>query len=76
MSFNLYVDISQQIFRSKSLPLARQLENTDIINVVLIDSQLDHVTGLLTLCEGCSILVQHTNMVYQNLTTRVPFLIC
>ncbi|WP_114700204.1 MBL fold metallo-hydrolase [Psychrobacter proteolyticus] len=52
------------------------MRNTGITNVVVIDSQLDHATGLLTLREGCPILVWHTNMVYQDLTTRLLLLTC
>lgn len=70
--FNASPDIRQQLFEFKAAQPARQLRDTGITNVVLMDSQLDHTTGLLTLREGCPIPVWCTDMVYQDLTTGFP----
>ena len=47
--FNASPDIRQQLFQFKAAQPARQLRDTGITNVVLMDSQLDHTTWLLTL---------------------------
>jgi len=70
--FNASPDIRQQLFEFKVAQPARQLRDTGITNVVLMDSQLDHTTGLLTLREGCPMPVWCTDMVYQDLTTGFP----
>ena len=70
--FNASPDIRQQLFEFKAAQPARGVRDTGITNVVLMDSQLDHTTGLLTLREGCPIPVWCTDMVYQDLTTGFP----
>ena len=70
--FNASPDIRQQLFEFKAAQPARNLRDTGITNVILMDSQLDHTTGLLTLREGCPIPVWCTDMVYQDLTTGFP----
>ena len=50
-------------------PCAR---DTAIGAIVLLDSQIDHTTGLLTLREGCPHEVWCTEMVHQDLTTGFP----
>lgn len=69
---NASPDIRQQLFDFKAAQPARKLRDTGITNVVLMDSQLDHTTGLLTLREGCPIKVWCTDMVHQDLTTGFP----
>ncbi|MDC4509145.1 pyrroloquinoline quinone biosynthesis protein PqqB [Acinetobacter baumannii] len=69
---NASPDIRQQLFDFKAAQPARKLRDTGITNVILMDSQLDHTTGLLTLREGCPINVWCTEMVYQDLTTGFP----
>ncbi|WP_343580177.1 pyrroloquinoline quinone biosynthesis protein PqqB, partial [Acinetobacter sp.] len=69
---NASPDIRQQLFDFKAAQPARQLRDTGIRGVILMDSQLDHTTGLLTLREGCPIKVWCTEMVYQDLTTGFP----
>ncbi|MBH0007110.1 pyrroloquinoline quinone biosynthesis protein PqqB [Psychrobacter sp. SWN149] len=69
---NASPDIRQQLFEFKAAQPARGLRDTGITNVVLMDSQLDHTTGLLTLREGCPMPVWCTDMVYQDLTTGFP----
>lgn len=69
---NASPDIRQQLFDFKAAQPARKLRDTGIRDVILMDSQLDHTTGLLTLREGCPIKVWCTDMVYQDLTTGFP----
>lgn len=69
---NASPDIRQQLFDFKATQPARKLRDTGIRDVILMDSQLDHTTGLLTLREGCPIKVWCTEMVYQDLTTGFP----
>ncbi len=70
--FNASPDIRQQLFEFKAAWPAHGLRDTGITSVVLMDSQLDHTTGLLTLREGCPIDVWCTDMVHQDLTTGFP----
>lgn len=70
--FNASPDIRQQLFDFKAAQPARHLRDTGIHSVVLMDSQLDHTTGLLTLREGCPVDVYCTEMVHQDLTTGFP----
>lgn len=69
---NASPDIRQQLFEFKAAQPARQLRDTGIISVILMDSQLDHTTGLLTLREGCPMNVWCTEMVHQDLTSGFP----
>lgn len=70
--FNASPDIRQQLFDFKAAQPARALRDTGIKSVVLMDSQLDHTTGLITLREGCPINVWCTDMVHQDLSTGFP----
>lgn len=70
--FNASPDIRQQLFDFKAGQPARALRDTGIRSVVLMDSQLDHTTGLLTLREGCPVDVYCTEMVHQDLSTGFP----
>lgn len=70
--FNASPDIRQQLFDFKESQPARKIRDTGITNVILMDSQLDHTTGLITLREGCPIQVWCTEMVHQDLTTGFP----
>lgn len=70
--FNASPDIRQQLFDFKAAQPARALRGTGIHSVVLMDSQVDHTTGLLTLREGCPINVWCTKMVHQDLSTGFP----
>lgn len=69
---NASPDIRQQLFDFRAAQPARQLRDTGIKSVVLMDSQIDHTTGLLTLREGCPIDVWCTEMVHQDLSTGFP----
>ncbi len=69
--FNASPDIRAQL---ESFPAIqpRGLRGTGIHAVVLVDSQIDHSTGLLMLREGCPFPVYTTEMVYQDLSTGFP----
>lgn len=69
---NASPDIRQQLFEFKAAQPARKLRDTGIASVILMDSQLDHTTGLLTLREGCPMNVWCTEMVHQDLTGGFP----
>lgn len=69
---NASPDIRQQLFEFKAAQTARKLRDTGITSVILMDSQLDHTTGLLTLREGCPMNVWCTAMVHQDLTSGFP----
>ncbi|ADY81713.1 pyrroloquinoline quinone biosynthesis protein PqqB [Acinetobacter pittii PHEA-2] len=69
---NASPDIRQQLFEFKAAQPARKLRDTGITSVILMDSQLDHTTGLLTLREGCPMKVWCTEMVLQDLTSGFP----
>lgn len=69
---NASPDIRQQLFEFKAAQPARKLRDTGITSVILMDSQLDHTTGLLTLREGCPMNVWCTEMVHQDLTNGFP----
>ncbi|WP_431482383.1 pyrroloquinoline quinone biosynthesis protein PqqB [Pseudomonas solani] len=69
---NASPDIRAQIEAFPALQPARRLRDTAIAAVLLMDSQIDHVTGLLTLREGCPHPVWCTEMVHQDLTSGFP----
>nr|WP_312823262.1 pyrroloquinoline quinone biosynthesis protein PqqB [Acinetobacter oleivorans] len=69
---NASPDIRQQLFEFKAAQPARKLRDTGITSVILMDSQLDHTIGLLTLREGCPMNVWCTEMVHQDLTSGFP----
>lgn len=69
---NASPDIRAQIEAFPALQPARRLRDTAIAGIVLLDSQIDHCTGLLTLREGCPHEVWCTEMVHQDLTSGFP----
>ncbi|ARS49387.1 pyrroloquinoline quinone biosynthesis protein PqqB [Ectopseudomonas mendocina] len=69
---NASPDIRAQLEAFPALQPARKLRDTAIAGIVLLDSQIDHCTGLLTLREGCPHQVWCTEMVHQDLTTGFP----
>lgn len=69
---NASPDIRVQIESFPPLNPARHLRDTAIAGIILLDSQIDHTTGLLTLREGCPHEVWCTEMVHQDLTTGFP----
>ncbi|MDO9217984.1 MAG: pyrroloquinoline quinone biosynthesis protein PqqB [Lacisediminimonas sp.] len=69
---NASPDIRAQIESFPALQPARKVRDTAIAAVLLIDSQIDHCTGLLTLREGCPHQVWCTAMVHQDLSSGFP----
>ena len=72
---NASPDIRQQILAFPALQPARAKRDTGIRAVLLIDSQIDHCTGLLMLRENQQPLeIYCSEMVHQDLTTGFPVL--
>ncbi len=72
---NASPDIGQQLRQCQQLQPARSLRDTGITAVMLMDSQIDHTTGLLSLREHHKRLpIYCTRMVHQDLTTGFPVL--
>ncbi|EKT4466300.1 pyrroloquinoline quinone biosynthesis protein PqqB [Pseudomonas putida] len=69
---NASPDIRTQLQGFAPMQPARALRDTGIDAVILLDSQIDHTTGLLSLREGCPHQVWCTDMVHQDLTTGFP----
>ena len=69
---NTSPDILTQIKSFPALQPARHLRDTAISAIVLTDAQIDHVTGLLMLREGCPHDVYCTSQVQQDLTEGFP----
>ncbi len=70
--FNTSPDILTQLSSFKAMQPARSIRDTGIGAIVLMDSQIDHTTGLLMLREGCPHELWCTDMVYQDLSTGFP----
>lgn len=70
--FNASPDIRTQLERFPETHPRKGLRDTGIKAVVLVDSQIDHSTGLLILREGCPINVYTTDMVHDDLTSGFP----
>lgn len=72
---NASPDLLQQIQSFPALQPARQLRDSAIAGVVLIDGQIDHTTGLIMLREqGRPLDVWCTVQVYEDLTQGNPIL--
>ena len=69
---NASPDIRVQIEAFPALNPARDLRDSAIAGIILLDSQIDHTTGLLTLREGCPHQVWCSEMVHQDLTSGFP----
>ncbi|MDH4566288.1 pyrroloquinoline quinone biosynthesis protein PqqB [Pseudomonas sp. BN414] len=69
---NASPDIRAQLDAFPPLQPARRLRDTGIAAIILMDSQIDHVTGLLSLREGCPHAVWCTEMVHQDLSSGFP----
>ena len=69
---NASPDIRAQLESFRDIQPQRGLRGTGIRSVLLVDSQIDHTTGLLMLREGCPFDVYTTEMVYQDLSTGFP----
>jgi pyrroloquinoline quinone biosynthesis protein B len=71
---NASPDIGEQIRRHRPLHPRQGLRDTPIKAVVLMDAQIDHVTGLLGLREGPCIDLYATRCVFEDLTSGLPLL--
>jgi pyrroloquinoline quinone biosynthesis protein B len=71
---NASPDIGEQIRRHPQLHPRQGLRDTPIKAVVLMDAQIDHVTGLLGLREGPCIDLYATPCVFEDLTSGLPLL--
>jgi pyrroloquinoline quinone biosynthesis protein B len=69
---NASPDIRAQLQGFAPMQPARALRDTGIDAIILLDSQIDHTTGLLSLREGCPHQVWCTDMVHQDLTIGFP----
>ncbi len=69
---NASPDILAQIRATPALQPARARRDSGIAAVMLLDAQIDHVTGLLMLREGKRIPLYCTASVWSDLTTALP----
>lgn len=69
---NTSPDILAQIAANPMLQPGAGVRDTPIAAVVLTDSQIDHVTGLLMLREGCPIDVWCSDSVHEDLSGGFP----
>ncbi|MDR3100995.1 MAG: pyrroloquinoline quinone biosynthesis protein PqqB [Paraburkholderia sp.] len=69
---NASPDIRAQLQQFAPMQPGRAPRDTGIGAIVLMDSQIDHTTGLLSLREGCPLPVWCTGMVHEDLTTGFP----
>ncbi|MBY4677617.1 pyrroloquinoline quinone biosynthesis protein PqqB [Marinobacterium arenosum] len=70
--FNASPDIRAQLESFAPMQPGRAIRDTGIAAIVLMDSQIDHCTGLLMLREGCPHQVWCTEMVHQDLSSGFP----
>jgi len=70
--FNASPDIRTQLEAFPAIQPKNGIRDTGIKAVMLIDSQIDHTTGLLMLREGKPLDIYCTEMVKQDLTTGFP----
>lgn len=71
---NASPDIGQQLRTQPLLHPQKGLRDTPIKAVVLMDAQIDHATGLLSLREGPPVELYVTPCVLEDLTTGLPVL--
>ncbi|MDR5905273.1 pyrroloquinoline quinone biosynthesis protein PqqB [Franzmannia qiaohouensis] len=69
---NASPDIRAQLAANPELHPKRIPRDSGISGVVLMDAQIDHATGLLSLREGCPFEVWCTPNVHQDLSTGFP----
>ncbi len=70
--FNTSPDILKQLESFPAIQPKEGIRDTGIKAIMLIDSQIDHTTGLLMLREGKPLDVYCTDMVKQDLSTGFP----
>lgn len=69
---NASPDIRAQLEAFPAIQPKEGVRDTGITAILLIDSQIDHTTGLLMLREGKPLEIYCTDMVRQDLTTGFP----
>lgn len=69
---NASPDILAQIRATPALQPARAVRDTGIAAVLLMDAQIDHVTGLLMLREGRPLPLHCTASVWDDLSSSLP----
>lgn len=69
---NASPDIRAQLNTTPELFPRRGLRDSGIAEVLLVDAQIDHVTGLLSLREGCPLDVWCTPRVHEDLSQGFP----
>ncbi|QJQ94568.1 MULTISPECIES: pyrroloquinoline quinone biosynthesis protein PqqB [Halomonadaceae] len=69
---NASPDIRAQLAANSELHPKRIPRDSGISGVLLMDGQIDHATGLLSLREGCPFDVWCTSNVHQDLSTGFP----
>lgn len=69
---NASPDIRAQLASFDPMQPGRQIRDTGISDIILMDSQVDHTTGLLSLREGCPLDVWCTAQVHEDLSTGFP----
>jgi pyrroloquinoline quinone biosynthesis protein B len=70
--FNTSPDIRAQLEDFPAIQPKKGIRDTGIKAIILIDSQIDHTTGMLMLREGKPLNVYCTDMVKQDLSTGFP----
>ena len=70
--FNTSPDIRAQLESFPDIQPKEGIRDTGIKAIILIDSQIDHTTGMLMLREGKPLDVYCSEMVQQDLTTGFP----
>ncbi len=70
--FNASPDVRAQLENFPEIHPKNKVRGTGIEAIVIIDSQIDHATGLLILREGEPLNIYCTEMVKQDLTTGFP----
>ncbi|MCG6658200.1 pyrroloquinoline quinone biosynthesis protein PqqB [Halomonas campisalis] len=69
---NASPDIRAQIAANPELQPRRGIRDSGIAEILLVDAQIDHVTGLLSLREGCPLDVWCTPSVHRDLSSGFP----
>jgi pyrroloquinoline quinone biosynthesis protein B len=70
--FNASPDVRSQLENFPEIHPKDKVRGTGIEAIVMIDSQIDHATGLLILREGDPLTIYCTEMVKQDLSTGFP----
>ncbi|MEE9339482.1 MAG: pyrroloquinoline quinone biosynthesis protein PqqB [Methylococcaceae bacterium] len=70
--FNASPDVRTQLENFPEIHPKDKIRGTGIEAIVMIDSQIDHATGLLILREGDPLTIYCTEMVKQDLTSGFP----